>query len=77
MTSILSYIGERSPRGAQSVRTELQAAVERLADHPFSGRSTGKGDMRCVVANPYPYLIFYRVTVAGVTIHRVRHAARR
>jgi plasmid stabilization system protein ParE len=31
-TRILAYIGERSPQGAQSVRAELQAAVERLAD---------------------------------------------
>jgi toxin ParE1/3/4 len=73
MTAILASIGE----GAQSVRAGLQAAIDQLADHPHSGPSTGKGDMRRAIANPYPYLIFYRVTNEGLTIHRVRHAARR
>jgi len=77
MTAILAYIGERSPKGAQNVRAGLQAVIDRLGDHPYSGQATGKGDMRRAVANPYPYLIFYRVTAEGVTVHRVRHAARR
>ena len=32
MTAILAYIGERSPKGAQSVRAGLKAAIDRLAD---------------------------------------------
>ena len=76
MTAILDYIGERSPKGAQNVRARLQAAIDRVADHPYSGRAIGKDGVRRAAANPYPYLIFYRVTAEGVTVHRVRHAAR-
>jgi plasmid stabilization system protein ParE len=47
-----------------------------LIDHPHSGILTGKGDLRRIVANPYPYLSFYRATADEIVIHSIRHAAR-
>jgi len=76
LSEVLEYIAERSPKGAQSVQARLSAAIERLAEHPLSGAATGKGDLRRIVANPYPYLTFYAVGRESVTIHRIRHAAR-
>jgi toxin ParE1/3/4 len=77
MADILDYIEARSPWGAESVKRRLKAAIELLADHPESGRATNKGDLRRLVANPYPYVIFYRADATGIVIHGVRHTARR
>jgi toxin ParE1/3/4 len=77
MADILDYIEARSPQGAERVKRRLKAAIDLLADHPESGRVTNKGDLRRLVANPYPYVIFYRTDATGVVIHGVRHAARR
>ena len=77
MNAILDYIEERSPRGAENVTGRLQAAIDRLAEHPHSGRVTNAAGLRRVVINPYPYVIFYQTTATEVVIHSVRHAARR
>jgi toxin ParE1/3/4 len=77
LTEILDYIDDRSPQGAEKVKRRLQAAIDRLAEHPNSGRAINKGDLRRVVANPYPYVIFYRPGVTEIVIHGIRHAARR
>ena len=77
MTVILAYIGERSPLGAQNVRTRLQARIERLADYPYSGQAVNKHGARRVVVNPYPYVIFYRVEQAEIVVLSVRHTSRR
>ena len=77
MTDILDYIDARSPQGADSVMRRLKAAIDLLADHPKSGRVTNKGDLRRLVVNPYPYVIFYRTDTTEIVIHGVRHTARR
>jgi plasmid stabilization system protein ParE len=77
MTEILDYIEARSPQGAANVKRRLQAAIDLVAEHPYSGRATNKGDLRRVVANPYPYVIFYRPGASEIVIHGVRHTARR
>jgi toxin ParE1/3/4 len=59
LTEILDYIDDRSPQGAEKVKRRLQATIGRRAEHPNSGRATNNGDLRRVVANPYPYVIFY------------------
>jgi toxin ParE1/3/4 len=76
MSDILAYIEARSPQGAESVKRRLKAVIDLLADYPESGRATNKGDLRRLVANPFPYVIFYRVDATGIVIHGVRHAAR-
>jgi toxin ParE1/3/4 len=77
LTDILDYIEARSPQGAENVKRRLKAAIDLLADHPKSGRATDKGDLRRLVANPYPYVIYYRTDATGIVIHGVRHTARR
>jgi toxin ParE1/3/4 len=77
LTEILDYIEAHSPQGAENVKRRLKAAIDLLADHPKSGRVANKGNLRRFVANPYPYVIFYRTDVTGIVIHGVRHAARR
>jgi toxin ParE1/3/4 len=77
LDGVLGYIEARPPQGAQHVMDSLEAALGLLANHPSTGRLTGKRDMRRFVVHPYPYLIYYRATDAEIVIHGVRHAARR
>ena len=77
MAEILDYIEARSPQGAENVKRRLRAVIGLLADHPDAGRVTNKGNLRRVVASPYPYVIFYQSDTTGIVIHGVRHAARR
>jgi plasmid stabilization system protein ParE len=77
MSDILDYIEARSPQGAENVKKRLKAVIELLADYPESGRATNKGDLRRLVANPFPYVIFYRMDAGGIVILGVRHAARK
>jgi toxin ParE1/3/4 len=76
LAEILDYIDTRSPQGADNVKLRLQAVVNLLADHPYSGRLTNKDGVRRAVARPYPYVIFYRPDTSGIVIHGIRHAAR-
>jgi toxin ParE1/3/4 len=38
---------------------------------------TSRTGFRRVNLHPYPYVILYRVGAAEITIHAIRHAARR
>ncbi|HEY0331204.1 MAG TPA: type II toxin-antitoxin system RelE/ParE family toxin [Rhodopseudomonas sp.] len=77
LDDVLSSIDRQSPQGAQQVKHRLFAVIELLRQYPQAGRLTGKAGLRRVVAYPYPYLIFYRASDAAVTIHGIRHSARR
>jgi toxin ParE1/3/4 len=76
MSDILEYVQAHSPQGAENVKRRLKAAIDLLADYPESGRATDRGDLRRIVANPYPYVIFYRTDATGIVIHGVRYARR-
>lgn len=62
LDEILSFIDERSPQGARSVKARIQAMATLLLQHPQAGHLTSKSGLRRMVVYPYPYLIFYRVT---------------
>ena len=64
----------RSPQGAASVKARLQRRFALLAEHPLIGRTT---DRRRVLAKPYPYAVFYRVTRDRVIVQRIRQPSRR
>ena len=77
LTRFLAYTMARSPQAAQHVMDRLEGVIALLTTHPRSGRLTGKRGLRRIVANPYPYLIFYRAGADEIIIHGIRHAARR
>lgn len=77
LEAVLDYLEARSPRRAQHVISRIEAAIDLLTTQPLSGRFIGKHDLRRIVANPYPYLIFYRATPGEIVIHGIRHAARK
>jgi plasmid stabilization system protein ParE len=55
----------------------LQDMIALCRDHPRSGTATGKRNIRRIVSDPYPDLIFDRATRDKIVIHGVRHTARR
>jgi len=73
----LSYIEARSPQGASHVRDRILALVSLIEERPYAGRATSRSGVRRLPANPYPYLIDYRVGATEIVILRFRHAARR
>ena len=73
----MTYIEERSPQGAQRVKAAIWATVELLGQHPFAGHAADRPGLRRILANPYPYAVFYRVTDEAIIIQRIRHTARR
>jgi plasmid stabilization system protein ParE len=76
LDEILTSIDHHSPEGARRVRQRLFSVINLLLQYPQAGRLTNKGQLRRVVAYPYPYLIFYRATGAAIVIHGVRHSSR-
>jgi len=76
LDKVLAHIEAQSPQGARRVQARIQAIINLLLQHPHAGQLTSKGRLRRMVASPYPYLIFYRVTEDEIVIHGVRHGAR-
>lgn len=77
LAAILSYIDERSPRGAQSVKNTIRKTIDVTGAYPLAGRSSGEGDSRVLRAGRYPYLIYWAVENREVWLLHVRHAAPR
>jgi plasmid stabilization system protein ParE len=76
LDSILDYIESRSPNGARRVKARVGDLVEFAHERPLAGRLTTAG-LRRILANPYPYLLYYAVEPDGIVVVGVRHAARR
>jgi addiction module RelE/StbE family toxin len=77
LDTILDQIGERSTQGAANVKRRIQEVVDLLSLHPEAGQRTSLAGLRRLVANPYPYLVFYQITTDEIVIHGVRHGARK
>ena len=75
LNSILDYISDTSPRGAERVKQRIQRIIDLLLDHPRIGATTDP-TIRRLSTPPYPYLVFYEIADDEIIIHAVRHAAR-
>jgi len=73
---IFEYLSGRSAGGARNVAVSIRDAVERLADHPYSGYRTDEPDVRVIFVTRYPYKIFYRVRDVVEILH-IRHTSRK
>ncbi|TXN25028.1 type II toxin-antitoxin system RelE/ParE family toxin [Methylobacterium thuringiense] len=43
LAGIIAYLAPRNPYAGERLRVDIRAAVDRLADHPFSGREQERG----------------------------------
>ena len=73
----LTYVEERSPQGATHIRDRISKLIALLQEHPYSGRTTTRPNIRRVFAQPYPYVMDYRVVDDEIVILRFRHTSRR
>jgi toxin ParE1/3/4 len=62
---------------ARRVAMRIRAAVERLADHPGTGRPGRVSGTRELVVTGTPYLVPHRAKGATIEILRVYHGAQR
>jgi len=72
-----AYIANDDPEAARRVASAIFNAVDRLSDHPASGRPGRVPGTRELVVSRTPYVIPYRVRAGCVEILRVFHARRR
>jgi toxin ParE1/3/4 len=77
LDAIYSYIEERNPRAAASVKARIDRAIARLGTFPESGHATRFRGVRVLPIVRYPYLVFYSIDKEQQTISilRVRHGA--
>jgi plasmid stabilization system protein ParE len=73
----LIYIEARSPQGAAHLRERVMALESLLQEQPYAGPAASRPNVRRLSANPFPYLIDYRMTANEIIIMRFRHTARR
>ncbi|PAP99035.1 type II toxin-antitoxin system RelE/ParE family toxin [Mesorhizobium sp.] len=71
--SDFNYLEERSPQGAYSVISRIQAGISRLAEFPESGHATDIADVRVLFIGHYPYKVFYRAHADAIEILHIRH----
>ena len=76
LASILDYISEHSPAGAQRVNQRIQLVVELLSQSPHIGSPTEDPTVRRMTTLPYRYLVFYEIGDDEVIIHTIRHSSR-
>lgn len=69
----VDYIGERNPAAAIALGDAIEAAVERLANFPESGRQGRVSGTRELAVVGTPYVIVYRIEAATVLVLRVLH----
>ncbi|MBM3649166.1 MAG: type II toxin-antitoxin system RelE/ParE family toxin [Alphaproteobacteria bacterium] len=76
--AIFAYIADRNPAAARRVVATIRRNIQRLADFPYSARSSEVEDVCELVIAHYPYVVFYAVDDEAREVHilRVRHAAR-
>lgn len=76
LASILDYIAEHSPQGAERIHGRIQTVIDLLLSYPRIGAQTDDPSIRSIITMPYPYLVFYEIGDDEIVIHAVRHAAR-
>jgi len=76
LNAILDYVAASSPQGARRIHARIRATTNLLLSHPRIGVRTDDPTIRRINTAPYPYLIFYEITVDEIIIHAVRHGAR-
>jgi addiction module RelE/StbE family toxin len=72
-----AYIARDDPEAASRIVERIESSVERLKNHPASGRPGRVPGTRELIVTGTPYIIPYRVRGETVEILRVFHGARK
>ena len=71
-----AYLSQQSPQVARRFVESVNAAVNRLAEHPAMGRPGRVQGTRELVITDFPYLVPYRVRNQSVEVLRMFHTSR-
>ena len=77
LIAIEEYIAEDKPDAAERIAARIIEAVERLAEHPESGRPGRISGTRELIVDGTPYIIPYRVRRNSVELIAVFHGRQR
>jgi len=77
LSAIYTYLDQRSPAAAQSVKNSIERRIAWLADFPLMAPATDEGGIYELTIVRYPYKIYYEVAGDEVWILHVRDARRR
>ena len=75
LSEIVHYIAQTDPAAALGIWDEIERQVERLRDHPQSGRVGRVYGTRELVVAGTPFIVIYRIAQT-VELFRVLHGAR-
>lgn len=75
LEALTDYIARDDVMAAIRVRDEIETQIERLADHPLSGRKGRLQGTRELVITRTPFVVIYTVAET-IEILRVLHGAR-
>jgi len=76
LQSLRTYIARDNPDAARSVALRILESVERLGDHPASGRYGRLPNTRELIVPGTPFIVPYRTRDEVVEILAIMHAAR-
>jgi plasmid stabilization system protein ParE len=77
LDAIFTYLDQRSPAAALSVKQLLERRIRSLAEFPFAAPRTDESGVRELTIMRYPYKVYYQTTDGEVHILHIRHTSRR
>jgi toxin ParE1/3/4 len=77
LEELADYIAHDNPDAAYRMVAFLWASINRLADHPETGRPGRVFGTRELVISHTPFIVPYRIVNSEIQILRVLHGARK
>jgi addiction module RelE/StbE family toxin len=74
LSAILSYVNERNPSAARSIRLSLEKTVSVITQFPMSGKLADIADVRVLRIGKYPYLLYYSIQHNEISVIHIRDA---
>jgi addiction module RelE/StbE family toxin len=77
LEQIYTYLDQRSPPAAQSVKSLIERRIARLADFPFMAPTTDERGIYELTVVRYPYKVYYEIEEDEVWVIHIRDSRRR
>lgn len=76
LDEVYSYLRERAPNSAETVKSVIERRIAWLADFPLMAPITDEPGIRELTLVRYPYKIYYEFQRDEVWILHIRHTSR-
>lgn len=77
LDAIYTYLDQRAPAAALSVKELLERRIASLADFPLAAPATDEPNIREMTIVRYPYKVYYELAEDEVWVLHIRHTSRR